>query len=117
MDFVNKVHVSTILAVVADLFESLWINVSQNVSESTERILEHIVPVVFSKVNNDWNQDREGLALVVLEDREEEIVFEEAHSSIRNLQVWTSNGLDQSLEKLFNVWFKLRNVTNIQNFK
>lgn len=117
VDFRDEIHVSAVLAVVGNLFEGLWVNVSKNVSQSTEGVLEHIVPMVFSQVDNDWNQDREGLTLVMLQNTEEEIVLEEAHGSIGNLQVRTGNRLDESLEKLLNVRFQLGDVTNIQDLE
>lgn len=117
VDFGDEVHVSGVLAVAGNLFEGLWVNVSEDVSKGAERVLEHIVPVIFGKVDDDWNQDREGLALVMLQDGEEEIVLEEAHSSVGNLQVWTGNGLDQSLEQLLDVWLELGDVTDIKNFE
>jgi hypothetical protein len=73
--------------------------------------------VILGQVNNDWNQDRESLALVMLQDGEEEIVLEEAHSSVRHLQVRTGDGLDQSLEELLDVRLELGDVTDIQNFE
>lgn len=117
VDLGDEVHVSAFLGVVADLLESLWINVSKDVSQSREGVLEHIVPVILGQVNNDWNQDRESLALVMLQDGEEEIVLEEAHSSVRHLQVRTGDGLDQSLEELLDVRLELGDVTDIQNFE
>lgn len=68
VDLTDEVHVSAVLAVVADLLESLRVNVSKDVSEGAEGVLEHIVPVVFGEVDDDWNQDRESLTLVVLKD-------------------------------------------------
>jgi hypothetical protein len=75
------------------------------------------VPVVFGEVDDDWNQDREGLALVVLQDREEEIVLKEAHGSVRNLEMRAGNGLDESLEQLLDVRLELGDVTDVQDLE
>ena len=45
------------------------------------------MPMSFGHMNNDWNQQREGITLVCLQDIEEVIVLEKAHSSVSNLQV------------------------------
>jgi hypothetical protein len=44
-----------------------------------------LVPVVISKINDDWDEHWEGLILVSLENVQEIIILEEAHSSIGNL--------------------------------
>jgi len=71
------------------------------------------MPVIFCKVHNNWNQYRECLALVMLQDGQEKVIFEEAHRSIRNLEMRTSDRFDQSFEKLLDERFKLRNVANV----
>jgi hypothetical protein len=72
------------------------------------------MPMVFSQMDNYWYQNWESFTLVVFQDRKEKVIFEEAHSSVRNLEVRTGYGLDQSLEKLLNIWLELRNITDIQ---
>jgi len=56
------------------------------------------MPMSLSHVADHWNQQRESIALVGLENCEEIVVFEEAHSSVSNLKVKTSNTLYQSFE-------------------
>lgn len=116
-DLRDKVHVPAVLAVAADLLESLWVDVSKDVSQSAQGVLKHVVPVVLSQVDDYWYQNWESFTLVVLQDRKEEIILKETHSSIRHLQMRTSNRLNQSLEQLLYVRLKLRNVANIQHFK
>ena len=52
---------------------------------------------ISNRIDN-WHKHWEGGALVSLQQREEIIVFKEAHSSVCNLKMWTSNALDQSFE-------------------
>ena len=54
--------------------------------------------------------------LVVLEDAEEEVILEEAHSPVRDLDMRGGNALDESLEELVNVRLEFRDVADIQDF-
>lgn len=72
--------------------------------------------MVFSKVNNNWNQHWECLFLVVLEYIKEIIILEEAHSSIGNLKMDTTNALNNSLEKLDNELINFIDFTYFQDF-
>lgn len=72
--------------------------------------------MVFSKVNNNWNQHWECLFLVVLEYIKEVIILEEAHSSIGNLKMDTTNALNNSLEKLDNELINFIDFTYFENF-
>lgn len=72
--------------------------------------------MVFSKVNNNWNQHWECLFLVVLEYIKEVIILEEAHSSISNLKMDTTNALNNSLEKLDNELINFIDFTYFENF-
>ena len=53
----------------------------------------------------------------MFEDAQKEVILEEAHSSVWNLQVRAGDGLDESLEQFLNVRLKFRDVTDIQNLK
>lgn len=75
------------------------------------------MPVVFGEMHNHWNQYRECFGFVVLENREEEVVFEEAHRSVGYLEVGTGDGLDQSLEELLDKWLQFGDIADIQNLK
>jgi hypothetical protein len=57
------------------------------------------MPMVLSQINNDWNKHRECLIFVCFEDVKEIIILKEAHCSISNLQVDTSNALYYSFEE------------------
>jgi len=74
------------------------------------------MPMVFSEVNDDWNQHRESLLFVVLENIKEVIVLEEAHSSISDLKMDTTNTLNDSLEKFDDESFDLIDFTDFENF-
>ena len=71
--------------------------------------------MVFSKVNNNWNQHWECLFLVVLEYIKEVIILEEAHSSIGNLKMDTSYTLDYSFEKARNEMFNFVYLTDFED--
>lgn len=75
------------------------------------------MPVGFSDRGNDWNQEGESEGLVVFQDREEVIVLEEAHSSIGNLEVWTSDALDESLEEFVDEVFQLIDFADLENLE
>ena len=72
--------------------------------------------MVFGKVNNNWNQHWECLFLVVLEYIKEVIILEEAHSSIGNLKMDTSNTLNNSLEKFDYELINFIDFTYFENF-
>jgi hypothetical protein len=66
-------------------------------------------------VDDDWDQERESVALVCLENVEEVVVFEEAHSAISNLEVKSRDALDQSLKDLGNVGLKFLHFAGLQD--
>lgn len=72
--------------------------------------------MVFSEVNDDWNQHWESFLFVVLKDIEEVVILEEAHSSIGNLEMDTTNALNDSLEKFDDKSINLIDFTDFENF-
>lgn len=74
------------------------------------------MPMVFSEVNDDWNQHWESFLFVVLKDIEEVVILEEAHSSIGNLEMDTTNALNNSLEKFDDKSINLIDFTDFENF-
>ena len=72
--------------------------------------------MVFSEVNDDWNQHWESFLFVVLKDIEEVVILEEAHSSIGNLKMDTTNALNDSLEKFDDKSINLIDFTDFKNF-
>lgn len=58
--------------------------------------------MVLGQVYDDRDKHRERLVLVGLQDVEEVIVLEEAHSSVSYLQMDATNALHNSLEQLWN---------------
>ena len=84
--------------------------------KSNQRLLQDLVPMVFSQVNNDWNKHWESLLLVGFEDVQEIVVLEEAHGSISNLQMDTSNALHNSLEELVDQVFNFVNFAYFKDF-
>jgi hypothetical protein len=82
----------------------LGIDLLQDRLESVEGLLKDLVPVGLSHVDDDWDEEGEGVALVGLEDVEEIVILEEAHCPISNLKMQARDALHQSLEDLGNVW-------------
>lgn len=72
--------------------------------------------MVVGKVHNNRNKHGEGLLLVALQDVQEIVVLEEAHSSVSNLQVDASNASHDSLEKAGNQVLDLVNFADFKNF-
>ena len=72
--------------------------------------------MVICKIHNNRNKHGESLLLVALQDVEEIVVLEEAHSSVSNLQVDTSDASHDSLEKAGNQVLDLVNFTDFKNF-
>ena len=72
--------------------------------------------MVFSEVNDDWNKHWESFLFVVLKDIEEVVILEEAHSSIGNLEMDTTNALNNSLEKFDDKSINLIDFTDFENF-
>ena len=81
------------------LIERKRINLFQDGLESNQRLLKNLMPVVLRQINNDRNQHVESLILVGLQDVQEVVILEEAHSSVSHLQVDTSNAGHDSLEE------------------
>ena len=74
------------------------------------------MPMVFSEVNDDWNQHWESFLFVVLENVKEIVILEEAHSSIGNLKMDTTNALNDSLEKFDDKSVDLIDFADFENF-
>ena len=96
------------------LIKSKRIDFFEDGLESNQRFLEDLMPVILSKIDNDWNKHWECLLLVSLQDVQEVIILKEAHCSVSNLKVDTSNALNDSLEKF---WNKVLNLVNFTDFK
>jgi hypothetical protein len=79
-------------------------------------MIDLLVPMVVSQVDNNWHQHWEGLVLVGLQNVEEVIVLEEAHSSVSNLQVDASNASHYSLEESLDQVLNLVNFTDFKDF-
>jgi hypothetical protein len=72
------------------------------------------VPVVISQVNDNWNQHWEGLVLIGFQNVQEVVVFKEAHCSISNLKMDSTDALDNSLEKLVDQMIDFVYFTDLQ---
>ena len=84
--------------------------------EGDQGLLQNLMPMVFGQVNNDWHEHWEGLLLVSLEDVQEVVVLKEAHGSISNLKMDTTDALDNSLEESWDQMFDLVNLTDLKDF-
>ena len=72
--------------------------------------------MVFSEVDDNWNEHWESLVLISLENIEEVVVLEEAHGSVGDLQVNTTDASNDSLEESWNQVLDLVNFADLQYF-
>ena len=72
--------------------------------------------MVFSQVNDHWYQHRECLFLIGFKNIKEIVILEEAHGSVSNLEMDTSNALDDSLEEPWDQMIDLVDLTNLKDF-
>ena len=82
--------------------------------ERDEGLLKNLMPVVLSEVNDDWNEHGEGLVLVGFQNVQKVVIFEEAHSSIGDLEVDAADALDDPLEELVNEVIDFVDFTDFQ---
>ena len=80
------------------LFERIWVNLLQDRLQCDQRLLQDLVPVVLSQINDYRHQHRECLVLVSLQDVQEVIVLKEAHGSVCNLQMISSYAFDNAFK-------------------
>ena len=97
------------------LIECKRINLFQNCLESNQWFLENLVPVILSKINDDWNKHWEGLLFVGLKDVQEVVVLEEAHSSVSYLKMDATNASNYSLEQLRDQVLDFIDFTHFEN--
>ena len=98
------------------LFEGIGIDLFKNGLERDERLLENLVPMIFSQIDYNRHEHGEGLVFVRLEDVEEVVVFKEAHGSVRNLQVISADASDDSLEEAWDQGLNLFHFANLEHF-
>lgn len=75
------------------------------------------MPVIVGKLRDNRNKKRESVSLKVTDNVQEEFIFEETHGSISDLEVRTSNTLNNTLEELGDYIIKTLAVTNFDDFK
>ena len=80
------------------LFESIWVNLFQDGLEGNQGLLQDLVPMVLGEAGDDGHEHGEGFVLVGLQDVQEVVVLEEAHGAVSNLQVVTTNRLDDTFK-------------------
>ena len=71
---------------------------------------------MLSKIHDNGDEHGEGLVLVGLQDVEEVIVLEEAHGTIGDLKMVSTNGSDDALEEAGNQVLNLLNFANFKDF-
>jgi hypothetical protein len=74
------------------------------------------MPMVVSQVYYYWYKHGKGLIFICLQNVEEIIVLKEAHCSISDLQVDTSDTSYDSLEEPWNQVFNFINFTYLKDF-
>lgn len=71
--------------------------------------------MVLSQINDHGHEHGESLALVGLQNIEEVVVLEEAHSAIGNLQMDSANALHDAFEKTWYQWLDFLNFAHFEN--
>ena len=102
-------------AEVDGLVESHGIDLLQNRLESDQRLLKNLVPVRVSQFVNDWHKHGECLVLVCLQNVKEVVVFKEAHRSVSNLQMISTNRFDDALEETRNQVLDFFDFAHLEN--
>ena len=87
----------------------------QDSFKSYQRLLQNLVPMVLSEVDDNRNKHWECFVLVSLEDVQKVVIFKEAHRSVSNLEMDSTNTFDDSLEKLEDARFNLVYFANLQH--
>ena len=82
-----------------------------------ERLLEHFVPMVVSQFSDDGDQHIEGERLVLLDDLDEGLTFEETHGTVGHLQVRAGDAADNSLEEAGDQRFQFISVAEFEDFR
>ena len=97
------------------IVEGKWVDLFEDCLEGNERLLQDLVPVVLRQVHDNWNQHWERFLLVGLQNVEEVIILEKAHSSVSHLQMDATNALDDSLEQLWNQRLNLVDLAYLEH--
>jgi len=98
------------------LIEGKRVNFLQDCLQGNQGLLKNLVPVVLGEVNDDGNEHWESFILVSLQNVQEVIVLEEAHRSVCHLEMDSTDALHNSLEKSWDEWINLVNLTHFEDF-
>ena len=98
------------------LIEGKRVNFLQDCLQGNQGLLKNLVPVVFGEVDDDGNEHWESLLLVSLQNVQEVIVLEEAHRSVCHLEMDSTDAFHDSLEKSWDEWINLVNLTHFKDF-
>ena len=111
---------AVLLAIGWSKFESLikgvWVNFFQNGLESDETFLENLVPVTLCQVHDHGDEHWESDLLVSFEDVEEVVILKEAHSAVGNLQMDSTDALDNSFEQFGDERLDFLNLAHFKHF-
>ena len=97
------------------LFKGEGVNLLQNRLQGNQRLLQNLVPVILSEVDNDGDKHGESLVLVSLEDVEEVVVLEETRGAVSHLEVISANALDNTLEEARDEGLNFLNFTDLEH--
>ena len=85
-------------AEVDSLVECHWIDLFQNSLERDQRLLKNLVPVRVCQLIDDGHKHGESLVFVCLQNVKEVVVFKEAHRSVSNLQMISTDRFDNAFK-------------------
>jgi len=72
--------------------------------------------MVLCEVDDDRHKHWESFVFVSLENVQEVVIFKEAHRSVSNLEMDSTNALNNSLEELEDTWLNLVHFAHLQHF-
>ena len=98
------------------LVECIRVDLLEDGFKSNEGLLQDLMPMVFGKVDDDWDQHGESLLFVCFQDVQEVVVLKEAHGAISNLQVVSANRLYDTLEEADDQSFDILHFANFKDF-
>jgi len=97
------------------LIEGQRIDLLQDGLECDQRLLQDLVPVVLSQMHNNGHQHGECFLLVGFENVQEIVILEEAHGSVSNLQMDSSDALHDPLEQLADERLHLVDLAHLED--
>ena len=75
------------------------------------------MPVGIGQMDDHRHENGEGLALIVFQDAQEKVVFEETHRAVGDLEMGARDALNQPLEQLVDVGLEFRDIADVEHLE